>query len=75
MMDHDINPRWLGLKQACAYASMSENTLLAHVRAGDIYGTKKIGKWYIDRHSIDVFFEEEKILAKTIVASLKEAHI
>jgi predicted site-specific integrase-resolvase len=74
-MDHDINPRWLSLRQACQYASMSENTLLSHIRMGDIYGCKKVGKWYIDRESIDSFFEAEKMLVKTIVASLKEAHV
>ena len=71
MIDHNINPRWLGLRQACQYASMSENTLLAHVRAGDIYGSKKVGKWYVDKKSIDAFFETEKMFIKTILASLR----
>ena len=71
----DINPRWLSLKQACTYASMSENTLLSRIHKGDVYGTKKVGKWYVDRESIDLFFEAEKIEVKTIIASLREAHV
>ena len=74
-MNDNIHPRWLSLSKACSYASMSENTLLGRIKTGDIYATKKGGKWYVDRESIDAFFENEKMLAKTIVASLKEAHV
>jgi len=72
---NDINPRWLSLAKACSYASMSENTLLNFIKTGDIYASKKVGKWYVDRESIDAFFESEKTFAKITVAQLKEAHV
>ena len=57
----DINPRWLSVKQACRYASMSRPTLMTYVVDGNIYGSLKGGKWYVDRYSIDAFFESDKV--------------
>jgi hypothetical protein len=34
---------------------------MRYVEAGEIYGTLKGGKWFIDRCSIDSFFAEDKI--------------
>ena len=53
-------PRWLGISAACSYASMSKNTLMGYVLTNAIYGTKKAGKWYIDRNSIDAFMLEDQ---------------
>ena len=67
----DINPRWLSVREACRYTSMSENTLMRYVPT-DIYGTKKGGKWYIDRHSIDAFMDRDREDVKLTVERLKE---
>lgn len=67
----DINPRWLDLKFASAYCSMSENTLMRYIRDGRIYAIQidGKGKWRVDRHSIDAFLlaksvDDEEILAR-----------
>ena len=57
-----IIPRWLDLAHAARYASMHRKTLLKYVLAGEIYGTRKAGKWFLDVHSIDAFFEADKVL-------------
>jgi len=67
---HDINPRWLSLTQACRYASMSHKTFMRYVTRCDVYGTKKGGKWYIDRFSIDLFFSSDEIFVLDAVARL-----
>ena len=61
MDKNDVTPRWLDLRQASKYASMHRQTLMRYVEAGEIYGTLKGGKWFIDRCSIDSFFAEDKI--------------
>jgi hypothetical protein len=63
----EVTPRWLSVSLACKYASMSDKTLMRHVRSGEIYGAKKGGKWYLDRLSIDDFMraDERKIREKT----------
>lgn len=66
----DINPRWLSLKSATQYASMSKPTLMEHVREGAIYGTLKGGKWYIDRESIDKFFLQDGFEAELIAQKI-----
>ena len=66
----DINPRWLSVREACRYMSMSENTLMRYVPC-DIYGTKKGGKWFIDRFSIDAFMEQDRAAVKLEVERLK----
>lgn len=53
-----IVPRWLTLSEACRYASMSSRKMKRHIKAGEIYGSKK-GKWFIDRDSIDAFFHDD----------------
>jgi hypothetical protein len=64
-------PRWLDITQACKYASMSDKTLMSFVKSGDIYATKKRGKWIVDRESIDLFMLSDKIAAKETLARLK----
>lgn len=66
---HSVAPRWLSIRQACLYASMSENKLKEHINEGDIYATKKGGKVFVDKESIDTFMladsaEVEKTLAR-----------
>ena len=51
--------RWLDIDAACSYSSMSKNTLMRYVATNEIYGTKKGGKWIIDRLSIDRFMLED----------------
>ena len=41
---------------------MHRQTLMRYVMAGEIYGTLKGGKWYLDKESIDLFFLEDKIV-------------
>ena len=66
----DIHPRWLSIREACRYASMSENTLMRYVPS-EIYGTKKGGKWYVDRESIDRFMDKDRQDVTLEVARLK----
>ncbi|MHB8880372.1 MAG: helix-turn-helix domain-containing protein [Thermodesulfovibrionales bacterium] len=58
--EQDLNPRWLSISQACRYCSMSTETLMKYVRKGDIYGSKKGGKWWVDKLSVDAFFLADK---------------
>jgi len=67
----DINPRWLSVTEACKYISMSDKTLMNYVKSGEIYGAKKVGKWYIDRLSIDSFMKADDIFVRETVARLK----
>jgi Helix-turn-helix domain len=67
----DVTPRWLSVSKACHYCSMGDERLMQFVRAGDIYGTKKGGKWYIDRFSIDRFFGDENARVSDALADLK----
>jgi excisionase family DNA binding protein len=66
-----IEPRWLSLSEACEYAAMSDKTLLRFVGEGNIYGTKKGGKWYIDRFSIDAFMTSDEVFVDEAVERLK----
>lgn len=51
-----ISQRWLTVKEACAYAKMSRETLMQAVNLGEIRGRKRpIGGWIIDRESIDEY--------------------
>lgn len=67
----DINPRWLSVTQACKYTSMSDKTLMMYIKTGNIYGTKKGGKWYIDKYSIDEFMQSDKMFVKETVDRLR----
>ncbi|MCE5208976.1 MAG: helix-turn-helix domain-containing protein [Chloroflexi bacterium] len=53
--------RWFSLAEATQYVSLSDKTLMKYVRSGVIYGTRKGGKWLIDRTSLDTWLEEDKI--------------
>ncbi len=59
--------RWLSLTEAARYVSLSDKTLMKYVNAGVIYGTRKGGKWLIDRASIDTWLEEDKIKLLNLV--------
>jgi len=65
-----VVPRWLSMKQACAYASMSENKLMEHINADDIYATKKGGKRFVDRESIDAFMLSDSRAAEKRFAEI-----
>ena len=49
--------RWLDLRGAVRYMSMSRKTIMRLIGDGQIIASLKGGKWYLDRHSIDAFFE------------------
>jgi len=66
------SPRWLSLSHAAAYASMSKPTLIRRVQDGEIYGSLKGGKWFIDRESIDHFFLNDKVIVEETVARLRQ---
>lgn len=53
--------RWLSVKEATKYVSLSSATIMKYVKTGEIYGTRKGGKWLIDQRSLDTWLEEEKI--------------
>jgi len=54
--------RWMSLSEVEEYASMCSKTLLKLVSTGEVYGTRKKGKWYIDRDSVDAYFNEDRII-------------
>lgn len=60
---------WLPLADACHYAAMSRNTLMACIRAGEIKARKRpIGGWVVDRRSIDAYNEDDDGAAADDVA-------
>jgi hypothetical protein len=55
-------PRWMDVKAACAYTSMSKNTIMEYIKQdGCIYARRLRGKWYIDRESIDNFMLQDPV--------------
>jgi excisionase family DNA binding protein len=66
-----MESRWLSIEEACKYGKMSRNKLLGFVRNGEIHGTKRTGRWRIDRESIDSFFLEEDLQEGRIYVDLK----
>ncbi len=52
---------------------MSYKTLMQHVLNDEIYGTKKGGKWYIDRYSIDRFMLADEVDVAAIIADVKRS--
>lgn len=81
MTTNDINPRWLTLDMARAYAPLSEKDYKDLVASGDIYGVKRgrQGRLYIDRLSIDEYFNKErKQVKKTVedvIKSIEEKNL
>ncbi len=71
--DPSVHPRWLSITDACKYISMSYKTLMQHVLNDEIYGTKKGGKWYIDRYSIDRFMLADEVDVAAIIADVKRS--
>jgi len=67
----DFSPRWLSITQACKYAAMGDKTLMHYIQNGDIYATKKCGKWIVDRESIDLFMLTDKITTEETLARLR----
>lgn len=70
-MSDDIYPRWLSVSEACKYTCMSDKTLMRYIRDGQIYGSKKGGKWYIDRLSIDAFMKADDAHIRETVEKLR----
>jgi excisionase family DNA binding protein len=54
-------PRWMDIKTACRYTSMSKNTLMEYIKEGSIYARRLGGKWYVDRESIDNFMLQDPV--------------
>jgi hypothetical protein len=65
-----LSARWLDLKAAAAYTSMSAKTLMKYIKRGEIYASHKDGKWYIDRESIDAFHLSDKVKVEETVARI-----
>jgi excisionase family DNA binding protein len=70
MMDCSI--RWLRLREACAYAGLSRNTVKKMLLDGSLIGerTSKNGHWRVDRESIDDWFGSGQKKAVAIARSL-----
>lgn len=54
----NISQRWLTVQEACRYAKMSRTTLMECVNSGDIKGSRRRGKWIVDRLSIDTYYQD-----------------
>jgi len=66
--------KWLSLDEACVYARKSRNTMLDLVKEGKIYGTKaEGGEWIVDRESIDVYYNEERLALQEKLKHLRRA--
>ena len=68
-----VTPRWLSIKQAMLYANMSRNKLKKYIDEGDIYGTRKGGKIFVDRNSIDAFFLDDDVRSKLKIDEIMKA--
>jgi excisionase family DNA binding protein len=68
---NEITPRWLSITNACRYSGMSDKTIMRYITTGKIYGSKKGGKWYIDRNSIDAFFKSDEVAINETLARLR----
>ena len=66
-LSSDITPRWLDLASAEKYTCMAKKTLKKRIEAGEIYGSLKGGKWFVDRESIDAFHLADKAQVEKIV--------
>ena len=53
--------RWLTIKEACQYGKIKRDTLMKWIDEGYIYGSKRSGKWIVDRQSIDDFYNQERL--------------
>ncbi len=54
--------KWMTLTEAMEYAKVkSENTMIAWINDGFVYGFKAGGKWKVDRESIDNWFLSERV--------------
>lgn len=70
---NDTNPRWMTLDMARAYAPLSEQDYKDLIASREVYAVKrgKQGRVYIDRFSIDEYFEKDKIQVKKLVEDIK----
>jgi hypothetical protein len=70
-----IAPRWLSMKDACAYAGKkSRNWMQEKLLSGDIHGYQENnkGNWVIDKTSIDEYFLGLSASAKSKLLDLKK---
>ena len=67
----DLHPRWLSLTEASKYASMCKKTMVRYVASGDIYASRKGGKWFVDKESIDAFFLADKVTVDELLARVR----
>jgi len=61
MAGQNVYPRWMDVKAASKYTSMSKNTLMEYIKDDCIYAKRLKGKWYIDRESIDNFMLQDPV--------------
>jgi len=50
---------------------MSDKTLMHYILSGDVYATKKGGKWIVDRESIDLFMLADDMHVKVALAKAR----
>lgn len=72
-----IHPRWVKISQAQEYApACGYKWFVERIENGDIYAMRdgKDAHYVIDLDSVDAYFEREKALLKTALASLQGVH-
>jgi len=67
-----IESRWLTIQQAQKYANISRNKLMELIHRGDICASKRMGRWRIDKESIDNFFLYDDVKEKEIINRIKK---
>jgi hypothetical protein len=63
-----VYPRWMDLRLASWYSSLSKKTLLRLIMEGHISARKLDGKWIVDRESIDLFMQQDTVEIKSRLA-------
>lgn len=66
-----MTPRWLSLSDAAEYCSLCSKTLLKYILEGEVYASKKGGKWIVDRESLDAWLLGDETVIKDVLASFQ----
>jgi len=69
LIANKIYPRWMDLRLASWYSSLSKKTLLKLIMEGHIAARKLDGKWIVDKESIDLFMQKDTVeIKKRVIA-------
>ncbi len=69
LIANKIYPRWMDLRLASWYSSLSKKTLLKLIMEGHIAARKLDGKWIVDKESIDFFMQKDTVeIKKHVIA-------